>query len=87
MSRNRRRIRMSRVNQCIDLIDEKILREAGDPAEPAAAHGDYLSQRRGGAARQRQGHREVGAVREVLAKLPGLRRPSKNEDVFSHAAR
>jgi hypothetical protein len=87
VSRNRRRIRMRRINQCIDLIVEQILRKAGDPAEPAAAHRYYLSQRRGGAARQRQGYRDVGTVREVLPELPGLRRPSKNEDVFSHAAR
>jgi hypothetical protein len=87
VGRNRRRIRMSRIDQCIDLIVEQVLREAGDPAEPAAAHRYYLSQRRGGAARQRQGYRDVGTVREVLPELPGLRRPSKNEDVFSHAAR
>jgi hypothetical protein len=87
VGRNRRRIRMCRIDQCIDLIVEQILREAGDPAEPAAAHGYHLSQRRGGAARQRQGYRDVGTVREVLPELPSLRRPSKNEDVFSHVAR
>jgi len=87
VSRYRRRIRMSRINQCIDLVVEQILREAGDPTEPAAAHGYYLSQRRGGAARQRQGYRDVGTAREVLPAFSGLRRPSKNEDVFSHVAR
>ena len=87
MSRNRRRIRMSRINQCIDLVVEQILREAGDPAEPTAAHGNRLNQRRGGAACQRQGYRDVGTVREVLPEFSGLRRPSKNEDVLSHVAR
>ena len=87
VGRNRRRIRMSRIDQCVDLIVEQILREAGDPAEPAAAHRYYLSQRRGGAARQRQGYRDVRTVREVLPEFPGLRRPSKNEDVLSHVAR
>ena len=78
---------MSRINQCIDLVVEQILREAGDPAEPTAANGNRLNQRRGGAARQRQGYRDVGTVREVLPEFSGLSRPSKNEDVFSHAAR
>ena len=87
VGRNRRRIRMSRIDQCIDVIVEQILREAGDPAEPTAAHRNYLSHRRGGAARQRQGYRDVGTVREVLPEFPGLRRPSKNEDVLSHVAR
>jgi hypothetical protein len=87
VGRNRRRIRMSRINQRLDLVVEQILREAGDPAEPTAAHGNRLNQGRGGAARQRQGYRDVGTVRKVLPELSGLGRPPKNEDVFSHVAR
>jgi hypothetical protein len=87
MSRDRRRIRMSRINQCDDRIVAEILRESSDPAEAAAPYGYCLSQRRGGAARQRQGRRDIGAGREVLPDLSGLRRTSKNEDMFSHVAR
>ena len=87
MSRDRRRIRMSRINQCVDRIVAQILRESGDPAEAAAPYGYSLSRGRGGAARQRQGRRDVGAGRKVLPDLSRLRRASKNEDMFSHAAR
>ena len=87
MSRDRRRIRMSRINQCIDRVVAEILRESGDPAEAAAPYGYGLSRGRGGAARQRQGRRDVGAGRKVLPDLSRLRRASKNEDMFSHAAR
>ena len=87
MSRDRRRIRMSRIDQCVDRIVAEILRESGDPAEAAAPYGYGLSRGRGGAARQRQGRRDIGAGRKVLPDLSRLRRASKNEDMFSHAAR
>ena len=87
VSRDRRRIRMSRINQCVDRIVAQILRESGDPAEAAAPYGYGLSRGRGGAARQRQGRRDIGAGREALPQLARLRRASQNEDVFSHVAR
>ena len=87
MSRNRRCIRMSGVDQCLDRVVAQVLRESGDPAEAAAPYGYGLSRGRGGAARQRQGRRDIGAGRKVLPDLSRLRRASKNEDMFSHAAR
>jgi hypothetical protein len=87
MRRNRRGIRMSRIDQCLDRVVAQVLRESVDPAETAAPYGHCLSQRRGGAARQRQGRCDIGAGRELLPELPGLGGPSQNEDVFSHAAR
>jgi len=87
MSRYRRRIRMSGVDQCVDRVVAQILRESGDPAETAAPYGYRLSRGRGGAARQRQGRRDIGAGREELPDLSRLRRASKNEDMFAHVAR
>jgi len=87
MSRDRRRIRMSCVDQCVDRVVAEILRESGDAAEAAAPYGYGLSRGRGGAARQRQGRRDIGAGREALPDLSRLRRASKNEDMFAHVAR
>lgn len=87
MSRNRCRIRMSCIDQRLDRVVEEILRESVAPPETAAPHGYSLSQRRGRAARQRQGHGDIGAGRELLPELARLGRASQNEDVLSHVAR
>jgi len=78
---------MGCIDQRADPMVDQILRETGDSAEPAATHRYRLSHRRGGTSGQRQGYRDVGTARQVLPEFPGLRRPTKNEDVFSHVAR
>src|SRR5258707_15254909 len=87
MSRDRRRVRMSCIDQYVDGVVAQVLRESGDPAETAAPYGYCLSRRRGGAAGQRQGHRDIGTGREVLPELSRLRPASRDEDGVFHVAR
>jgi len=61
---------------------ERLLRESGDPAEAAAPYGYSLSRGRGGAARQRQGRRDIGAGGKVLPDLSRLRRAPRMRICF-----
>ena len=86
ISRYRRRVGMSRIDQGVNSLVAQVLCEAGSPAESAAPYGHGLRQRRDSAAGQRQGHGHVGARRKKLRQLPRLGRASKNQDM-SHVAR
>ena len=85
MSGDRCRVRMGRIDQCVDLVFAQIAREAVDPAETAPTHRYRLSQRRRGAASERQGRGNVVARREMQGELPGLRRAPENQDMSTHA--
>ena len=87
MSRHRRRVGMSCVDQGVNPLVAQVLCEAGSPAEPAAPYGHGLRQRRDRAAGQRQGHGNIGAQRKPLCELPRLRRTAQNQDMPSHVAR
>lgn len=81
-----RRIRMSGIDQCMDLLLKEIPRETVDPPEAAAARGNGLNRRGRRASGEREGHAHVVAGRQPLCELPGLRRATENQDMCAHAA-
>ncbi len=78
------RIRMRRIDQYTDLVLPQMARQPVDPSESAAAHRHGLGQGSRRAARERQGRGDVMASRETFSELPGLRRPSENQDMSTH---
>jgi hypothetical protein len=87
MSRHRRGIGMRGINQGVDLIVVQVLYEARCSAETARSYRHGLRQWRGGPTGQRQSNCPVVTDRELLAEQSCLRRPTQNEDVYSHVAR
>lgn len=87
VSRNSRRVRMSRIDQGGHCVVPQILNESDNSPEAAAPHGHGLCRGRRGTARQRQGDAQSLAGGEMLTQQPGFRSASKNQDMLSHVAR
>ena len=77
---------MGRVDQEVDRLRMEPASEACRAAEAADPHRNRLRRRCGGAAGERQRHREIGTLREALRQEPRLRGAAENEDAF-HVAR
>ena len=82
----RRRVGMRRIDQDVDRFRAEIGGETLGAAETADPHRNRLRRRRGGAAGERQRHREIGARRQALREPPRLRGAAENEDAL-HGAR
>jgi hypothetical protein len=80
---NRFGIRMRGINQEVDALLAKILRESVNAPEAASSHRDGLS----GGRRRASGKRNRGdelTVGERESKLASLRGPSQNQNVWAH---
>jgi hypothetical protein len=80
---NRFGIRMRSINQEVDALLAKILRESIHAPEAASPHGDGLSGGRRRSARKRNRGDEL-TVGERESKLASLRGPSQNQNVWAH---
>jgi hypothetical protein len=80
---NRFGVRMRGIDQEIDPLDAKVLRETIRTPEAASAHRDGLSGGHRRAARKRNGRDEL-TVGERESKLASLRGPSENQNVWAH---
>ena len=76
---------MGGVDQRIDPLRRQMGAKSLRAAETAHAHRHRLRGRMGGAARERQRHREIVASGEALRQLSRLRGAAQNEDA-SHVA-
>lgn len=74
------RVGMSGVDQQVDALIAQKLRKAFDTAEASDTQASRLSQRAGGAPRQRQGHVEVAARNETFGKLARLAGAAEYQD-------
>ncbi len=75
-----RRIRMGGVDQRLEPLRHQMSAQSLRAAEAAHTHRHRLRSRMGGAARERQGHREIVAAGEALPQLPRLRGAAQNDD-------
>ena len=73
------------IDESIYFLFREIVREAFGSAKASDAHRNGLLRRRGGAAREREHHRKVGAPGEPLRQLARFRGAAQNED--AHVAR
>jgi len=76
---------MRRIDESIDFLVRKIIREAFSAPEAADPHRHGLLRRRGRAAGEREHHRKAGAAGEPLRQLARFRGAAQNED--AHVAR
>ena len=76
-----------RIDQDVDALGGEIFGEPLAAAEAADPQRDALRRRRGGAAGERQRHREIVAARELLRKLTGFRGTAEDKDTLHGVCR
>jgi hypothetical protein len=82
---NRGRIRMRSIDENIDFLVEEIVRQTLGAAKTAYTDRNRRQCRAGGAARERERNRQIGAPGNAFGKLPRLHGAAEDED--SHVAR